>query len=128
VSFVSLSVTFRDYADGKVHRIEGIFPLSNPWWSATLFLSGTSKKSAVGCQSFKLRSDELMTEENITWLFVMACMKNDNYRQHTDAFHRALRWHRTVLLFALLPHRGLWEHSIVCWWQVLTHHTLSAFT
>jgi len=92
---VYISVSFRDYEDGKVHRVEGIFPLSDPWWSATLFLSGGHKLGLVGCRSFKLRSDELVTRENIVWLFVTACMRNRKkecvYRTETDAFYEALR-------------------------------------
>jgi len=90
---VYISVSFRDYEDGNEHHIEGIFPLSDPWWSATLFLSGENKLRLVGCQSFKLRSDELVTSEKVVWLFVTACMRKKEcaYRQATGAFDKALR-------------------------------------
>lgn len=87
-------VTFRDYADGKVHRIEGVFPLSDPWWSATLVVFGGQKKRLVGCRSFKPRCDELVTREKVVWLFVMACMTDEKKervcREETDAFYQAL--------------------------------------
>jgi len=89
-----ISVTFKDYADGKLHHIEGIFPLSDPWWCATLFVSGRQRKRLVGCRSFKLRNDEFVMKEKVVWLFVMACMKDKEneckFREETDAFYRAL--------------------------------------
>jgi len=88
-------VPFKDYSDGKVYHVEGIFPLSDPWWSATLFLSGGQKKRLVGCRSFKLRSDDFMRKERIVWLFVEACMRdkknNSVHHAETDAFYRALK-------------------------------------
>jgi len=85
--------------DRKIHHIEGIFPLSDPWWSATLYLSGGQKKRLVGCRSFKLRNDEFMMEERVVWLFLTACMSTKKkehgdenyYREATDAFYEALR-------------------------------------
>ena len=92
---IAVLVTFKDYADGKEHNIEGMFPLSDPWWSATLFLSGGPKKQLVGCRTFKLRSDERLTKERVVWLFVRSCMRvRDNEYLHeeaTEAFHRALK-------------------------------------
>lgn len=96
---------FRDYADGKVHSIEGMFPLSDPWWSATLFVSGGQKKRLVGCRSFKLRSDERVVRERVVWLFMTACTssrKNDCVcQEETGAFHKALRWVSHCLIFIL---------------------------
>jgi len=86
-------VGFRDSASGKVYNIEGTFPLCDPWWSATVFLSGGSKKRSVGCQSFKRRSDELMTKEKVVWLFVTASVhKRDDHSSMdaTYAFYQAL--------------------------------------
>ena len=94
---MSILVAFKDYADGKTHHIEGIFPLCNPWWSATLFVSGGQKKRLAGYRSFKLRDDEFVSKERVVWLFVMECLKNDKkectglYKEASDAFHKTLR-------------------------------------
>jgi len=89
-------VPFKDYADGKVRHVEGTFPLSDPWWSATLFLSGGQRKRLVGCRSFKLRSDEFMQSERVVSLFVTACMSNKKDEECTEsaetkAFYQALK-------------------------------------
>jgi len=90
-----ITVPFKDYADGKVHQVEGIFPLSDPWWSATLFVSGGQRKRLVGCRSFKLRNDESVTSERVVWLFVAACMRDrkdgSTHCKETDAFYKELK-------------------------------------
>ena len=92
--YCCILVPFRDYADGSIHQVEGIFPLSDPWWSATLLLSGGQTKHLVGCRSFKLRSDESMRSERVVWLFVEACMRDKKnecaHSEKTEAFYRAL--------------------------------------
>ena len=72
-----------------------MFPLSDPWWSATLFVSGGPKKRLVGCRSYKLRTDELVAKERVVWLFVTACTTNQKNepicREETEAFYKALK-------------------------------------
>lgn len=87
-------MAFRSYADGKVQRIEGLFPVSDPWWSAILDVAGGQKKRLVGCRSLKLRSDELVGKERVVWLFITACTmdkkKESTCKVEVDAFYKAL--------------------------------------
>jgi len=103
---VFIPVAFRDYSDQKVYRIEGLFSVSDPWWSATLDVTGGHNKRLVGCRSLKLRSDELVAKERVVWLFIMACTtenfevkkkrnkdnrkKESTCKAEVDAFFKAL--------------------------------------
>jgi hypothetical protein len=80
-------VKFKDCKSGKVLQLTGHFPLSDPWWCATLYVN--SKKEVVSGPSYTLRSDNGVMSENHVQLLMLKCgVKSDQ----AEKFLNALRY------------------------------------
>jgi len=72
--FFVFAVKFKEFGTGLVYSIEGLFVLSDPWWSASISISKTGTlRRLIGFPAYTLRSDANIAKEKVVNLFLMKC-------------------------------------------------------
>ena len=84
---VYILVRFKEYGSGLVHEIHGRFPLTDPWWSATLRIQKHQHHhQLMAILGYRLRDDYRVAEEKVLMLFLKACGVADDHRIALDEF------------------------------------------